>query len=87
VTQVFNCSAVECFLSENGCQKTSIGQGNLSRWLSRLKPAREIGKLAAGLDAFIAANPKHAVMARWLEPGFGTVAEYASVVGPLAGFA
>jgi hypothetical protein len=55
--------------------QTSIGQGNLSRWLS--------SKLAAGLDASMEATPKHQVT----ELGFGTVAEYANVVRPLTGFA
>jgi hypothetical protein len=87
VTQIFNRSAVECFLTENGCRKTAIGQGNITRWLSKLKPARDIAKMAAGLDAFMEENPNHAVTEAWQALEFGTVKEYASVVGPLAAFA
>jgi hypothetical protein len=87
VTQIFNRSAVAYFLSDNGCRKTVIEKGCVTRWLGKLKPPRDIKKMAPGLDAFIEENPKHAVSEAWRKMNFGSVQNYADVVGPYAYFA
>jgi hypothetical protein len=73
-------------LAENGYRKTAIGQGNFTRSLSKLKPARDIAKMAAGLDAFMEENPKHAVTKPWQALGSDAVKDYASIA-PLVAFA
>ena len=85
--RIFNRSAVEYFLRDNGMQKAVIAVGGSTRWLGHLKTPRDVCKVAPGLDAFMEENPRHAATEAWGRLGFGSVQEFADIVGPYAKFA
>jgi hypothetical protein len=58
---IVNRSGVFTSLQQSGERKLVIEQDSDTRWLSKWKPARDIGKMADGLDALVIQFPEHIV--------------------------